>query len=81
MSVINMNERVAQRMNQHGSERLDGSTARAENSRSICAQVISSFLRDQPELISPAPGSSGQEWVGCCQKHHPFPSPLPCVLE
>lgn len=49
--------------------------ARARKSRSMCVLVSSSFLIGQPELISPALGSSGQDWVGYCQKHNP----LPCV--
>lgn len=33
--------------------------------------VSSIFLKGQPELISRVLGSSGQDWVGCCQKQNP----------
>lgn len=47
----------------------------------MCVLVGSSFLIGQPELISPALGSSGQDWVGYCQKHNPPPLPSLCILE
>lgn len=42
----------------------------------MCVLVSSSSLIGQPELISPALDSSGQDWVGYCQKHE-TPSSLP----
>lgn len=58
---------------EHGKKRRK---ERAERSRFMCVLVSSSSLIGQPELISPALDSSGQDWVGYCQKHE-TPSSLP----
>lgn len=102
-AVVNMRERVAQRMKENWSERLkdeksaeqgisgevreaekkkrERKRAKAKKGRAMCVLVSSSFLIGQPELISPALGSSGQDWVGYCQKHNPPPLPFLCILE
>lgn len=65
---------------EHGKKRRK---ERAERSSFMCVLVSSSSLIGQPELISPALDSSGQDWVGYCQKHEPpLPfRPSPHVLE